>query len=125
MSGPVTVPMGPAVANLIGIRAGDRNLILATITAKGEPVDLTGKTVSAQARSKAVDPDPPVLKADVEVLDAAGGKISIKWPGDEVRAALGDKATWKGVWDLQVEEPGEDPITLCAGTFQAEMDVTR
>jgi hypothetical protein len=42
-----------------------------------------------------------------------------------VTAVLAGKAVWKGVWDLQLQEPGEDPVTICAGKLWAEADVTR
>ena len=120
----MTIPLGPAVANLTGIRAGDRNLITATIISKGEPVNLTGLTPSAQARKKATDAE-PAITAVIEVLDAAAGKISIRWPGDAVTAMLAGGARWDGVWDLQLDPGGEDPMTVVAGTFGAVMDVTR
>lgn len=124
MGVPVTVPLGPAVANLTGIRAGDRNLITATVTSKGAPIDLTGMTLSAQARAKSTDAA-AAMTAEVTVLDAATGQISIRWPGDQVTTALAGAATWKGVWDLQLEQAGQDPLTIVAGGIAAEMDVTR
>lgn len=124
---PITVPLGPAVANLTGIRAGDRNLITCTITSNGVPVDLTGMSLAAQARAKATDPDPAPITAEIDIVDAAAGQVEIRWPGDEVRAALGTAATWTGVWDLQIQpdDESEEPLTVCAGKFSAEMDVTR
>ena len=125
MAGPITVPLGPATVNLTGVRAGDRNLILATVMDKNGPIDLTGRTLAAQARGKVNDPDPPAMTAEVTVVDAVTGQISIRWPGDQVTAVLGQSATWSGAWDLQVESPGEDPVTICAGKISCEMDVTR
>jgi len=120
----VVVPLGPACVNLTGVRAGDRNVMTATITSKGEAVDLTGKTLTAQARKSATATTDP-LDAVVTVDDALAGKITIRWPGDKVTTLLAGKATWAGVWDLQVAEPGQDPLTVAAGSFAAEMDVTR
>lgn len=120
----VTVPLGPACVAITGVRAGDRNLITATVTAKGQPVDLTGKTLSAQAR-KTAQSTATALDAVIAVVDALAGDITIRWPGDDVTALLAGKATWSGVWDLQVAEPGLDPLTIAAGPFTAEMDVTR
>lgn len=116
----VTVPMGPAVLDLTDVRAGDRNLLHLTLLAKGNPVDLTGLELSAQARSKAVDPDPAALTAVIEVVDPVAGTFTLAWPGDDVTTVLAGKATWKGVWDLQV-----DDVTVVAGTITAAMDVTR
>jgi hypothetical protein len=120
----VVVPLGPACANITGVRAGDRNLMTATISSKGEPVDLSGKTVTAQAR-KSVTDQGAALNAVIEVLDAINGQIAIRWPGADVTALLAGKKAWSGVWDLQVAEPALDPLTIAAGTFAAEMDVTR
>ena len=122
----ITVPLAPPEANFTGLRAGDRNLILVTVkTAKdGVPIDLTGQTITAQARTKNTDLD-PVMTAVIEVLDAVNGELSLRWPGDQVTIALDGKPTWKGVWDLQADNGVEDPVTLCAGTLTAEQDVTR
>jgi hypothetical protein len=119
----VIVPLGPACVDLTGVRAGDRNLVTATITSKGAPVNLTGYTVSAQARKKSVDT--AALAAVVTVDNAALGQISIRWPGDAVTTLLDGKATWNGVWDLQIDQAGSDPLTVAAGKFSAVMDVTR
>lgn len=119
----VVVPLGPACVNLDGVRAGDRNLITVTLTSKGTPVNLTGYTVTAQARKKSTDLT--ALSAVIAVDDAVAGKISIRWPGDLVTTLLDGKATWNGVWDLQIDTAGSDPLTVAAGTFGAVMDVAR
>jgi len=120
-----SISLTPAVVNISGVRAGDRNLLNATLTTEGDPVDLTGQVLSAQARKKNTDAE-IACSAVVEVTDEAGGLITIRWPGEDVRTMLAGAATWKGVWDLQMA-PGVDvdAITLCAGSFAAEMDVTR
>lgn len=119
------VPLGPACVDLTGIRAGDRNEFTLTLHTNGTPLNLTGMTVTASARKTATDPDPAAITAVVVVTDAAAGKATIRWPGDEVRTALAGLLTWKGVWDLQVGSAGGDPQTLVAGKMTAEMDVTR
>lgn len=119
----VVVPLGPACVDLEGVRAGDRNLMTATLTSKGAPVNLTGYTVTAQARKKSTDS--AALDAVVTIVNALTGDISIRWPGDDVTALLAGKATWNGVWDLQIEQVGSDPLTVAAGNFHAYMDVTR
>ena len=64
--------------------------------------------------------------ADVVVLaPPTAGKVTIRWPGDDVRTLLAGKKTWTGVWDLQLSSPPGDPTTVAAGSFGAEMDVTR
>lgn len=119
----VVVPLGPACVDLTGIRAGDRNYTEVTIKQKGQPVDLTGLTVTAQARKKPTDTT--ALNAVIDVLDAAGGLVSMRWPGQEVTDLLAGKATWDGVWDLQIQSPPDDALTVAAGGFHAVMDVTR
>jgi FlaG/FlaF family flagellin (archaellin) len=124
MAKAVTVPLGPARVNITGVRAGDRNLMTITLHSKGDPLNLTDLDVTAQARRKSTD-QTPVLSAVVEPIDATLGQVSLRWPGDDVTDLLAGKATWSGVWDLQVGSAGADPTTVCAGSFLAEMDVTR
>ena len=117
------IPLGPAQCDISGIRAGDQNMFVLTITSAGAPVDLTGMEVSASARVKSTDT--ASVDAVVDVLDAVAGKVSIRWPGEAVRDWMSGKATVNGVWDLQVANTGSDPITVVAGKFGAEMDITR
>jgi hypothetical protein len=118
-----TVPLGPAEVHLTGIRAGDQNLIACTLTMLGTPLDLTGKAVTAQARLTPTDA--AALDAVIEVTAPASGRFNLRWPGTAVTEMLAGKPAWKGVWDLQVGEPGQDALTLIAGKFSAVMDVTR
>lgn len=122
-----TVHMGPQVRNIDGIYAGDRNLqhVFVVDSKTGTPVNLTGQVARAQARAKATDVDPAPIEAVIEVVDAVGGHLQLTWPGDDVRTMLAGKATFKGVWDLQIASGDADPQTLVKGTFAAEMDVTR
>jgi hypothetical protein len=117
--------LGPAVLDLAGIRAGDRNLIQFTLTRAGGPVDLTGQTLMAHARYNASSVDPPALAAVVVITDAPGGVLTVRWPGDDVRALMREAPTWRGVWDLQMAAGGSDPVTMVAGAFTAVSDVTR
>lgn len=119
------VTLGPAPVDIQGVRAGDQNLIELTLTADGAPMDLTGLLVQAQARLTTVAADPPALTAVITVTDAAAGKLQMRWPGPAVYTLLGTKPSWSGVWDLQVGNPGNDPLTVAAGSFGAVMDVTR
>jgi hypothetical protein len=80
--------------------------------------------VAAQARHQPTDPDPAVT-ALAAVADAEAGVITLQWPGDAVRSLLDGNASWVGVWDLQLVETGLDPLTVAAGSFAAESDVTR
>ena len=106
----VTVPMGPACVNLTGIRAGDKNQMTGTVTMKGDPVDLTGQSISAQARKRSTDVE-VALSAVVTITDAAEGKFTMRWPGDDVAVLLADKATWSGVWDLQLDGVAYDELS--------------
>lgn len=119
----VSVPLGPACANITGVRSGDLNRFTMTLTNKGIPVNLTGQTVTAQARTKALAPEH--LDAVIDILDAVAGELAIRWPGNAVTTWLNGKATQNGVWDLQVDNGTDDPVTVVAGTFAAEQDVTR
>lgn len=118
-----SLKLDPASLDISGIRAGDKNLIEMTLTQNGEPLDLTGMTIEAQARRMANDPD--ALTAVIEVLDAAAGKLSMRWPGEDVRTMIGEDVSWSGFWDLQTSTDGNDPVTIVAGKFSATMDITR
>ena len=117
------MPLGPASVDITGVRAGDKNLMTITLSTGGVPMDLTDMQITAQARLTPLDANS--ITAVIEVSDPTKGTIAIRWPGDEVAAIMVDKPTWEGVWDLQVGESGEDPVTVAAGTFSAVMDVTR
>lgn len=121
----VTVPLGPACMNVTGVRAGDRNEVEMILKQGGGPVNLTGQTVTSQVRKKASDPDPAAITAVITVLDATAGRIKVKWPGADVRTLVNGATKWQGVWDLQISGGGEEPLTLVAGTWAAEADVTR
>lgn len=118
-----TLTLGPAPLDLSGVRAGDRNLISVVLLVDGNPLDITGTTVTSQVRKTPVDP--VALDAEVTVVDAVDGQLTVRWPGDDIRTLLAGQPQWVGVWDLQVQWPGEDPITMVAGRFTASMDVTR
>lgn len=115
------VEFGPAPLDLNGIYAGDSNPLEVTLTVGDDPVDLTGATVTAQARKTKLDTE-IALTALIVVTDDVGGVCIISWDGDEIRDLLidCDKDTWQGVWDFQVDDQ-----TLLGGKFKAQMDVTR
>jgi hypothetical protein len=116
----------PAVVTLNGVRAGDRNEFAGRLHQSGVPVDLTAVTLSAQARVAAEAEDPPALEAIVEVTDPpTDGRFTVRWPGEAVRGLLAGAPEWVGVWDLQMANGAGDPVTVMAGGFKAEMDVTR
>lgn len=119
----MTVPLGPAPLDITGVRAGDLNEFQLTITSGGRALDLTGQTITASARLSKDDVDS--LDAVITVVDEVKGVIKVRWPGEDVRTWLGTELSLSGVWDLQAGELDADPITLLAGTFTAELDVTR
>lgn len=117
--------LGPSEVDLLGIRAGDRNVVTVELTSDGAPWDLTGAALRAQARKTATDAD-PALEAVVTAVDEAGGLFEVSWDGEEVRTLLGADVTWEGVWDLQVVEVGQTLAeTVAAGKVTMVLDVTR
>lgn len=119
----VNVPLGPAPVDISGVRAGDLNEFQITLLVSGSPINLTSTDVTASARSPITNPDS--LDAVCTVLDGPAGLLSVRWPGEDVRTWLADKAKVTGVWDLQLSEGETDPLTVAAGSFSAELDVTR
>ena len=120
----VELPLGPACVNLTGVRANDRNSAAMHLHDGPTPTDLTGLTLTAQARAVASDQGSPVLTADVTVVNAANGDIVVSWPGADVATLLANGAgpvlkSWKGVWDIQADNGVDDPQTLIEGKIAA------
>ena len=78
----VAVPLGPAVVDISGVRAGDQNEFTITLTSGGNPFVLTDYTVTASARTKPTD-DPPLMAECT--LATTDGQVIVKWPGEDVR----------------------------------------
>ena len=107
------------------VRAGDKNETTLQVLADGDPKDLTGAVVTAQARQQAIDAA-PALTAPVTAVDEAKGVYTVAWDGEDVRALLAGEARWSGVWDLNVVETGDTLATTpCGGAVEALLDVTR
>lgn len=107
--------------------AGDRNEKTLQVLKDGDPWDLTGATVTAQARRTANDPV-VALTASVTPVDASQGIYTLGWDGNAVRALLGAEASWTGMWDMDVLEAGRadgESETVADGAVLAEMDVTK
>jgi hypothetical protein len=119
------IDVGPAKLDLLRIRAGDRNAFNIKLTDSNGIVNLSDKTIEAQARLTPTEPDPPAVSAIINMTDPAQGEFELRWPGDAIRDVLGSADSWTGVWDLQLTETGQDPQTLVAGAFTIESDVTR
>jgi hypothetical protein len=119
----VAINLAPAVVDVAGIRAGDRNLFQLTIRQGGKGINLTGYTISASARTTA--DEPTHLDAICTITDAVNGKVDVRFPGAAVRTWLGTESVQKGVWDLQLDDGSSgDPWTVISGSFAAELDVT-
>jgi hypothetical protein len=117
------IDLGPAVVNLSGVRSGDRNLFSLVLRASGQPMDLTGYTIAAEARVTAEDTT--ALDAVCTITDATAGKVDVRWPGADVETWLAGNVDQKGVWDLEIDDgSGADPWTIIEGTFMAEQDIT-
>jgi hypothetical protein len=119
----VAIDLAPAPLDVAGIRAGDRNLFQLTIRQGGKGINLTGYTITAQARTTTADTTH--LDAVCTITDAVNGKVDVRFPGPAVKTWLGTNSVMKGVWDLQLDDgTGSDPWTVIAGSFSAELDVT-
>jgi hypothetical protein len=114
------VDFRPALWALTGVRAGDSKAILVQVNSGGAPANLTGMTITAQARQTAVDPDPPALTGLITPDNLLQGRFFLRWDPDEVRSVLGPDGFWRGVWDCQL-----DVTTIVAGPITCESDVTR
>lgn len=115
--------LSPACLNLEGVRAGDRNETTIALKSDGLPVDLTGSTVTAQARETATDDD-TALVATITMVDEANGTFIIAWPGADVFTLLAGQESWAGVYDVQVESAA-GVTTVLSGTIGCVTDVTR
>ena len=118
----VAVPLGPAPVDITGVRAGDLNEFQITLTSGGGKLNITDSTFNASAR--VTKTNPAHLDAVVTIVDGPNGILMVRWPGEDVRTWLGTKETLSGFWDLEMVTGTDDPLTVCAGTFAAEMDVT-
>lgn len=120
------VDFGPAKLDLKDLPAGDDVAILLTFTDNDGPQDITGATISAQARTTATADDPPALSAQVTITDPSNGKVSVLWSGTDTRTLISGDARWSGVWDLEVTLAGQaNPRTVLGGRFSIQTDVTR
>jgi hypothetical protein len=89
----VTVPLGPACANITGVRAGDRNQFTVTVTNQGQPIDLTGQTVTAPAAASMTSTTASSGSGSVvDVLRACDGATDL-WIGTQAQYdAIGTKS---------------------------------
>jgi hypothetical protein len=119
MAVPVPLVLTPQTVN-VQLYGGDENAFGVEVFSGGSPVDISGWTFQAQARSNVTD----AAAAATATCTVSAGKVQVAW-GD-LRLLLGTSASWTGVWDLQATRPGATlPRTLIAGKLTVSLDVTR
>lgn len=100
------VNLGAAVVNLNGIVENDNWSIALTLTSGGVPLDLTGATVVAKAKSRTA-----TYNLTVTVTDAAAGKLTIAQSDAPRYDAIGK-------WALRINNR-----TMMAGDVNGSADV--
>lgn len=104
----------------LNIRIGDTETVTVTLQdSDGNPIDIAGRTYSAQVREKAGD-DSPLATFSCSIVDAAGGKFACQLSA----ASTSGLSPANAVWDLQ-EVYGSVVTTLLAGAVVISRDVTR
>jgi hypothetical protein len=113
----VTVGQSPASIQLVIYRGDDFAFALDVQDTDGNPVDLTGATVTAEVRAQpgAID----VLTTFDTTID--GSAITLRLSHTDT-AAL---STAGGVWDVQVTRADGVVVTLANGQVRVFADVTR
>lgn len=126
-----TIDSGPQCLNW-SVYAGDSNVEAFEFLLNGDPWNLSGAEILAEARKTASDPE-IAATATITTVDLSLGQVAIGWDGEELRALLegavaraGEPETWVGVWDLQIHPSGDAlPRTVLRGTLTVTNDVTR
>ena len=118
----------PQVLNL-KLYAGDGVEFRLICTDKaGAPIDVTGG-VAAQIRLTRLTADPPIVTFTVGMIDAYQGIVVLSLTGDQTEALIEDSSTkagkFVGVWDIQWTPSSSQPRTLCQGSVECVVDVTR
>jgi len=107
------------------VYAGDGNVEIFEFLLAGDPWNLTGAIIEAQARKTAND-TVIAITATVTMVDETLGRYLIGWNGVALRALLAGQDQWVGEWDLQVLVANASlPRTFLRGRFTAVSDVTR
>ena len=118
-----TITYEPQVLDLV-LYAGDgANFRLVVTDSVGAPLDLTG-VMLAQVRSKRDEPDPPDAIFSVDLSQHTEGIATLTLTGDETQA-LAPTTKYSGEWDLQWTPEGEEPVTICQGKVDVNVDVSR
>ena len=113
----------PTTLDLLNLRGGDDESIDMKLSQDGIPLDTTGGVVTAQIRKTAISEEIAV-SAQVTIEDASIGHYTILFQGADLTAALDGKASFSGVWDVQLVLAGTTS-TLLAGSANILSDVTR
>lgn len=104
--------------------AGDGVHIQLTVTNNaGEPIPVEGE-ITAQIRKERLD-DEHLAEFNADLTDAATGIVTISLSGIQTAALTETEALFDGAWDVQWEEPDNEPITLLQGRVKCHVDVTR
>jgi hypothetical protein len=123
MARPTVISLTPPAVGLV-LYAGDgANLRLVATDLDGEPFDLRGD-VRAQIRTKRTDAT-PLVEWGVEMAEAEQGVLVLRLTGDDTRALMGDRETFKGAWDCVWTMVDSEPVTLIQGDVTCDLDVTR
>lgn len=95
----------------------------------GSAVDLTGSTLRAQLRQKALDSGTPVATFTITVTDATGGVFTFGL-SDEITAGIAcgetrDRPESRYQWDLELEDLQGRVTPLLYGMVTVWREVTR
>ena len=107
---------GPACLDLDIYRGDDLNLPFSNVDAAGDPIDLTGRTYTAQIRAT---PESTTAVSFGVSVNALAGVVTLSLTD----AQTADDVPLVGVWDLQ-EVNGTETTTLVRGKVKATKDVT-
>lgn len=124
-----TIDLVPQTLNL-RLYAGDGVTINLRFVQAGEPLPMDDGLIKAEIRTNRLDPD-PLVTWTVDASEAADGLITISLSGDQTRELMEDFrktqlwSAWKGVWDVQWQQTGTQPLTIFQGDCYCDSDVTR
>lgn len=113
----------PSELNL-ALYAGDGVALRLGITdTSQQPLALSGE-VTAQIRKSRTE---PVSSADwaADLSEGDDGFVTIRLTGEQTAALVLGTESFTGVWDVQWQADGEEPITLIQGKITCQSDVTR
>ncbi len=114
-----TITYDPQVLDLV-LYAGDgTNFRLVVTDSAGAPVELTG-TMLAQIRSTRDEIDPPDQVFNIDLTGASEGIAVLSLTGDQTQ----ELGKYSGVWDLQWTATDAEPMTICQGKVECNLDVS-